>query len=481
VGRAVAEARRAADEAAGLLAYEDAAEHLRGAAVALDRHRPADSEERLAVLLDLTDAERRAGRMPEAREAALEAVALASRLGDAGALARATLGYGGAGFESAFVDDTMVTLLEQALAAVGTEDSVLRVELLSRLAKALHYAQHPEAEAQRDELSAAALAAATRLADPRAVLVALEGRHFALCRPDNLEERIDAAERTIALARELRDVERDLLGRYFLVADLVEAGDMERADAAIAEYGRRAEESRFALHRWYHARFEAMRGLLAGRFEDAARRAQEAAVLGAAVEPRTAQMHFGTQMWVLHRELGRLGELEDAVRGFVAAYPAVPAWRCGLAWVLLAQGRRDEARRVFAEFAEARFANIPRDAIWSMTVALAAELATAGLADRDGVAALHALMRPYADRNAVTGEAIVSNGPVALYLGMTALALGEQDEAVAHLQAAVASAARMGARPFELRGRLLLARALGQRDAEAEEERRRLGSAGPLM
>jgi hypothetical protein len=330
VGRAVAEARRAADEAAGLLAYEDAAEHLRGAAVALDRHRPADSEERLAVLLDLTDAERRAGRMPEAREAALEAVALASRLGDAGALARATLGYGGAGFESAFVDDTMVTLLEQALAAVGTEDSVLRVELLSRLAKALHYAQHPEAEAQRDELSAAALAAATRLADPRAVLVALEGRHFALCRPDNLEERIDAAERTIALARELRDVERDLLGRYFLVADLVEAGDMERADAAIAEYGRRAEESRFALHRWYHARFEAMRGLLAGRFEDAARRAQEAAVLGAAVEPRTAQMHFGTQMWVLHRELGRLGELEDAVRGFVAAYPAVPAG--GVAW-----------------------------------------------------------------------------------------------------------------------------------------------------
>ena len=133
--------------------------------------------------------------------------------------------------------------------------------------------QHPQAEAQRDELSAAALGAATRLADPRAVLVALEGRHFALCRPDNLEERIDAAERTIALARDLRDVERDLLGRYFLIADLVEAGQMERADAAIAEYGARAEESRSALHRWYHARFEAMRALLAGRFEDAARRA----------------------------------------------------------------------------------------------------------------------------------------------------------------------------------------------------------------
>jgi hypothetical protein len=268
---------------------------------------------------------------------------------------------------------------------------------------------------------------------------------------------------------------------------------MERADAAIAGYGARAEESRSALHRWYHARFEAMRALLAGRFDDAARRSQEAAALGAAVEPRTAQMHFGTQMWVLHRELGTLAELEEAVRGFVAAYPAVPAWRCGLAWVLLAQDRREEAERVFAEFAEARFANIPRDAIWSMTVALAAELAAAGLCDRDGVAALHALMRPYAARNAVTGEAIVSNGPIALYLGMTALALGEHDEAVAHLEAAIGSAARMGARPFELRGRLLLARALDERAApgdraragpmaaEAEEERRRLGSARPLM
>jgi DNA-binding SARP family transcriptional activator len=490
VGRAVAEARRAAAEAAQLLAYEDAAEHLRGAALALDRHRPADSAQRLAVLLDLTDAERRAGRMPEARAAALEAIELAKRLDDPEALARATLGYGGAGFESAFVDDTMVALLEAALAAVGTGDSVLRVELLSRLAKALHYAQHPEAEARRDELSAAALTAATRLDEPRAILVALEGRHFALCRPDNLEERIEAAERIVALARELRDVERDLLGRYFLIADLVEAGQMERADAAIAEYGARAEESRSALHRWYHARFEAMRALLAGRFDDAARRAQEAAALGAAVEPRTAQMHFGTQMWVLHRELDRLGELEEAVRGFVAAYPAVPAWRCGLAWVLLAQDRRAEAERVFAEFAAARFANIPRDAIWSMTVALAAELAAAGLADRAGVRALHALMRPYGDRNAVTGEAIVSNGPMALYLGMTALSLGELDEAVAHLEAAVGSAARMGARPFELRGRLLLARAVGERGdrvradamaAAAEVERRRLGSAPPLM
>jgi DNA-binding SARP family transcriptional activator len=487
--RAVAEARRAATEATDLLAYEDAAEYLRGAAAALDRQESADSAQRLAVLLDLTDAERRAGRMPEARAAALEAVALARRLGDADALARATLGYGGAGFESAFVDDTMVALLEEALTAVGPADCVLRVELLSRLAKALHYAQHPQAEAQRDELSAAALATATRLADPRAVLVALEGRHFALCGPDNLEERIDAAERTIALAHELGDVERDLLGRYFLIADLVEAGQMERADAAISEYGARADESRSALHRWYHARFQAMRALLAGSFDDAARRAQEAAALGTAVEPRTAQMHFGTQMWVLHRELGRLGELEDAVRGFVAAYPAVPAWRCGLAWVLLAQDRRDEAERVFAEFAEARFANIPRDAIWSMTVALAAELATAGLCDRGGVAALHALMRPYAGRNAVTGEAIVSNGPMALYLGMTALSLGERAEAIGHLEAAVASAARMGARPFELRGRLLLARALDEHGdraraapmaAEAEAERRRLGSARPL-
>jgi hypothetical protein len=76
---------------------------------------------------------------------------------------------------------------------------------------------------------------------------------------------------------------------------------------------------------------------------------------------------------------------------------------------------------------------------------------------------------------------------------MTALALGEHEQALAHLDAAARSAARMGARPFELRARLLLARALEARGAAgdrtraahmaaaAEEDRLRLGSARPLM
>ena len=312
---------------------------------------------------------------------------------------------------------------------------------------------------------------AERLGGSRAMLVALEGRHFALARPENLEERLEIARRIIALADEAGDRERDLLGRYFLIADLVEADEMEAAGREIEVYGRMAEEARLPLHRWYHARFRAMQALLEGRLDEAAGLAQRAFELGHPVEPRTATMHFGAQQWLLGNLRGQLAGLEEAVRAFVADYPRVAAWRVGLVTVLLAQGRVDEAEEAFREFTESGFENVPRDAIWSMTMGICAEVLSAGVGTPEDARALYRLVAPYADRNAVTGEVILCGGPMALYAGIGALIAGEVETAIAHLEDALERSARMGARPFEGAAAQALAQALAARGADGDAER----------
>jgi DNA-binding SARP family transcriptional activator/tetratricopeptide (TPR) repeat protein len=457
---AVDAAMHAATESTASLAYEDAARHLRQALAALDRHLPEDVPRRARLLVELGHAERRSGRMPEARTTFTAAIDSARTLADPDLLAEAVLGYGGGGFESAFVDETIVELLEEALDGLDPRDGIVRVELLSRLAKALYYSEREDDEQRRATLSGEAMAMAERIGDDRAMLVALEGRHFALTSPENLDERLATASRTIELAGQVGDRERDLLGRYFLIADLVEADRMEDADREIALYGRLADEARMTLHRWYHARFLAMRALLRGRLDEAAALAERAFELGLPVEPRTATMHFGTQTWMLHWLQGDLAKLEEPVRGFVAEYPRVPAWRAGLALVLLAQGRRDEAGEVFREFTASGFRNIPRDAIWSLTAALAADLVVAGLGDMDDARTLYELMLPYADRNAVTGEVIIVGGPLALYVGRLALVLGETTAAVALLESARERALRMEAAGFAALAEQALAQAV---------------------
>ncbi len=474
VDAAIDYSTRAATEATDLLAYEDAADHLERVVALLAEHRAGESPKRTHMLLDLGRAQRCSGRGTDARATYGHAIDAARALADPELLARAVLGYGGGFFESAFVDETLVALLEEAIAGLADDDSALRVELLARLAKALYYSEDDERDAPRRELlTTQALAMAERLEQRPALLVALEGRHFALTRPENLEERIATARRIIDLAEECGDRDRALLGRCFLIADLIEAGDMGDAYRELEAYGRLAEESRLPHHRWYHARLRAMRALLEGRLGEVEGLSQHAFALGQPVEPRTATMHFGTQMWLLNYLRGTLSPLEEAVRGFAANYPRVPAWRAALAHLLLEQGEVEEATEIFREFRESRFGNIPRDAIWSVTTTVASDLVAAGLGDERDARVLYDMLEPFSHRNAVTGEVIFCSGPVALYAGAMALAMGDPDAAIPHLEDALVRCAEMGARPFEGRAAGTLADALRARHAPGDDARAR--------
>src|SRR5262249_55221733 len=130
--KAVSYARRAGDRALTSLAFEEAAAHYERALGVLQPRGRDDEVVRCDLLIATADARRRAG-SPQYRETVSTAVELARRLGDAERLALAALVSARPGGNTAnanVVDDTLLALYEEASAALGTTDSLLRARVL---------------------------------------------------------------------------------------------------------------------------------------------------------------------------------------------------------------------------------------------------------------------------------------------------------------------------------------------------------------
>ena len=205
------------------------------------------------------------------------------------------------------------------------------------------------------------------------------------------------------------------------------------------------------------------RAQIAGDFDGAERLAQETLELGQRGQAENATNYYAMALFNIRREQGRLAELEGAVRRFIELYPAIPAWRCTLALLLVELGRPDEARAVFEALAGAGFDALPRDANWLIAVTLLAEVCGA-LGDAERAPELHRMLEPYAGRNVIVGRAATCNGAAARLLGILAgdtWATGTRPRAC--FDEADALHAAMGARPWIAhthlaRGAMLLAR-----------------------
>jgi hypothetical protein len=134
-------------------------------------------------------------------------------------------------------------------------------------------------------------------------------------------------------------------------------------------------------------------------------------------------------------------------------------------------GRDAEARREFEHLAAADFDDIPRDALWLVAMALLAELC-ALLGDRPRARRLYELLVPYEGRNVVAmGAAYL--GPVARYLGLLAMTIGEPERALGHLETARSAAERIGGRPTVVLTALDAAEVLVRRGATGDADRAR--------
>ncbi len=486
VERAVGYARRAADRAVELLAYEEAARLYEQGLQALELKQPVEPLTHCELLLALGHAQVRAGDAGGAKQTFLDAVELARNLDQPDALAQAALGYGGRFvWGPAGVDPRLVPLLREALAAAGDLEPALRVRLLARLAAARRDEFDP---GPRARLSHEAVELARAGVDPATLAYALVARYAALWSPDNQDERLAVATELVELAQSGGAKEREIEGRGFRFNALLELGELAAARTELAARGALAEEMHQPAQLWVQLVLETAVSLLVGEFSTADEMIHEAFALGQRAQGEQARADFELQRFALRREQGRLAEIESELEAFVKERRAAPpVYHCAMASVSLALHRDDEARRRVVTLAQHDFRGLPWDGHWMFAATLLAEICGA-LDDRRSAEALYPLLLPYSQRN-VGGWGAVSTGAVSRYLGILAACMARFDDADGHFEDALAMNERMGARPWlahtqEDYGRALISCGDDERGNGLVESAmatyRKLGMDGPL-
>ena len=425
-----------------------------------------ESAARCELLLARGDVEARAGDTLAARRSFREAAELAEGLGLHEQLARAAVGYGGRIiWDTSSDDEHLVPLLERALAALGDDDSPLRVRLLVRLAGGpLRAAGHPPE--RKAALSDEALDTARRLGDHPSLAYALAGWILDHNSPRHTRGRLKLASELVHVAAEVGDKERAMDGHENRFNSLLELGDASAAKLELEAMARLARELRQPSQEWLVCAERGLLALLEGRLADAERMIDDAWSLGERPLGWSADVTRRIQLYPLRRAQGRLAEVEELVRRSVGQQPI---WRCVLAHMSAELGHAAEARESFEALAREDFAGLPFDEEWLVSLGFLAETASE-LGDVTRASVLYGLLAPYGDRVAVSYTEI-STGAVARYLGLLAGIMERWDDAERHFEDALELHRRIGAQPYIAHTQEDHARMLRARDAPGDRQR----------
>ncbi|MBN1527840.1 MAG: AAA family ATPase [Thermoleophilaceae bacterium] len=457
--KAVEYATRAAERAALLLAFEEAVRLYEAALEALAAGTQPDSRARLELLLSLGDAQGRAGSLQAAKGTFLTAARQASASGAPEALARAAVGYGGRFLWQRSVSDSqLVPLVEEALRAIGEEDSILRVQLLSRLAAAL---RDEASRAQREPICEEAIACARRLEDPAALAYALAAAEAALFSPHTVHRRYAEGKEILVLAEQIGDGERLFDGHEHLYWCAWELGDRPERDRQLAAMERAADQLRQPSQLWLLGLARGVLALDEGRLDEAESLVESAVTVGEATQGWNARVAHFFQKFMLRRLQGRLDQFETETRTPGEAVSEPLAYGAVTAYLHAAAGRSRQAANSLDELLAHGLADWHVDEEWLFSVALLAETcATVGHDQAAGP--LYDLLLPHEQLNAIAvGEA--SLGSVGRPLGLLAEHRGDLDVATGHYETALDMNGRMGSTTWLVETQNAYARTLSRR------------------
>ena len=443
-------------------AYELAAERLEQAlAVAAVRDLPP--VDRVPALLTLSRALGAGGTCDRARAIAAEAIEAARRAGHSAWQAEAALAFAGTGAEVAVADVEVDALLLEACDLDGVPTG-RRVELLARLAELRSGAGEIDSAHTfaRDALATAAIEG-----DPASTVAAAWAAYHTLAGPDERSERQAAAVLLTDAAAAVADEPSRFRTLRVQTLELAERGDLRGVDDCLAELVTLVDRLRQPRNGWLVGTTQAARALAGGDLEGAEHASGRAFGVGVDAQVANAMAVYAMQLFVIRREQGRLSELAGVAQPAVSQreLPAVVVLRAALEVNL---GRRGAPvlERLTAGF----FDELPRDAMWSGTLATGAELLTV-IDDLDVARTIKAQLLVAADRHIVMGYGALLLGPVRRVLGDVCGHLREHDEAIEHLSAAVDEADAGEAVLAATYARLSLARQLQLRAGHGDLER----------
>jgi DNA-binding CsgD family transcriptional regulator/tetratricopeptide (TPR) repeat protein len=426
---------RAAGAASAALAFDDAAARLRTAIeIGIE-----DEAERADALLELGSASHRAGRATDAQEAFASAAEIARKLGSAGLLARAAIGYEEACWRPGVASREGIELLEEALAMVGEEDDELRIGLLAGLARALGFQGEPE----RGALVRGNAVALARARGDRAALAKVLVRSYWARGTTPLEEILSMLTEARDLAEELGDVETQTEAMAWRVPTFVALCDLESARTEVEVQREMAERTAQPFMNHVAEQYGSAIALCEGNLAEAEAMAERSHDWGRLLIGRDASGIHGIQMFGIRREQGRLAELAPAVRILAGADDRDGPWRPGLVAVLAELGMEAEARRELSRLASEGIDGF-RSSLWLGTLAYLTD-ACAALDDGTMAAILYPELEPLAGTNVMIGHLVACYGSADRYLGMLAATLGEPGRAEEHFERAMELNRRMGA------------------------------------
>ncbi|MFI1186573.1 ATP-binding protein [Streptomyces californicus] len=458
-GRRIDLLLEAARDASGRLADEEAVGHYRRALTIAsgspgapgEPRREPDLRRSALIGLDLAGQLRHVGERAEARRLLDRVVARARELDEPELLARVALTLYRDGFLSVHDASTKDLLAEAHRGITGKEGQ----DGLSddRLAQ---------------ELTIHIMAVARRGSDDEALAFSLWARHDSVWGIGSAVERLALTDELTVVGRRTGHQDMELHAAAMRWVALLELGDPAFHD----QYRTFVRLTELTEMPWFALGAAVDTSLIAslqGRFAEAAA-ALERDPLSLEGCDRATFGFMGHHLhWALYLLRGHFAEAEEVLRGLRGSGYPCP----GLLEAVTAveQGDAAPALRLIAEHAD-RPAPYPRAylPLWLRLLAQTAALT----GDPRLIARAEDELTPY------TGQWIVSlsgcdiSGPVDLWLGMLAAARDDRDTAVAALAEAAASSDRLGARPWAVRSRLHLARALLARGDAADEACRML-------
>jgi len=413
--RAARYATAAGDHAMAVLAYEAAVTHY-GQALALVEQSTGSWLVRCNLLLSLGEAQRQALEPARARQAFLEAVTAAQ----------------------ANNHTELVARLEDALATVGPDT-----------ATTLPAAGAPAGNSVGNR----AIELASRRGDNPAVGALLRARHVRAWGPEDVEDRLRAADDVVRLAEQTGDRPLAAQGHGWRLIDLMELGRVADADRDLAAHAALAAALDHTALAREAAVFAAMRAMLDGRPGDA--RAANAEVLAAGEQGGDQEafvMHARQRFW-LDIEWGDDAEHADLLRTcrrLAAGSDPAGAWRASVALLLARSGHLGGAAIALARVSRHDLGSRPHGPIWLAAATCVAEAAWL-LADPRWTPVLAPALASFAGRLVVLEQGVACLGSTARLQALLSASARRWAEAGRYFEEAIEVHTRIGALPLVAR------------------------------